>query len=211
MLCPWAADRSRAPHRRRAEAATPGATARHPLSHARALAAEATTGAVYCYHRGELARSKLHDPDLAAMADRLLELSTGRFDGVSACGHVRFEIIGDGTLELFTRRDRGETRLSGPQEAAGRRQLSQATRRPWARCCWSLEPAAAPYGASRRLAGIGCPLTLLSTFARQAQHHIGPGAVSTARSCRSSSQAEHRIGRELRAAPKAKGGSRRCI
>jgi hypothetical protein len=71
--------------------------------------AEATTGAVYCYHRGELARDRLHDPDLAAVADRLLELSTGRFDLVSGCGHVRGEIVGDGTLELLTKRIRGET------------------------------------------------------------------------------------------------------
>ena len=42
---------------------------------------EAEPGAVYCYHRGELARDKLYDPDLAAVADRLLQLSTGRFDG----------------------------------------------------------------------------------------------------------------------------------
>ena len=54
-------------------------------------------------------RLRLHDPDIAAVADRLLELSTGRFDLVSGCGHVRGEIIGDGTLELLTRRDRGET------------------------------------------------------------------------------------------------------
>ena len=59
--------------------------------------AEATTGAVYCYHRGELARGDmLHDPDRAAVADRLLHLSTGRFDVVSGCGHIRGEIIGDG-------------------------------------------------------------------------------------------------------------------
>jgi hypothetical protein len=34
-------------------------------------------------------RGQLHDPDLAAVADRLLELSAGRFDLVSGCGHVR--------------------------------------------------------------------------------------------------------------------------
>ena len=71
--------------------------------------AEAGTGAIYVYHRGELGRDKLHDPDLAAVADRLLELSTGRFDVVSGCGHVRGEIIGDGTVELLTRREGGQT------------------------------------------------------------------------------------------------------
>ena len=71
--------------------------------------AESTVGAVYCYHRGELGRDRLHDPDLAAVADRLLELSAGRFDVVSGCGHIRGEIIGDGTLELLTRREHGES------------------------------------------------------------------------------------------------------
>ena len=70
---------------------------------------EATPGAVYCYHRGELGRDKLHDPDLAAVADRLLHLCVGRFDVLSRCGHIRGEIIGDGTVELLTRRDRGES------------------------------------------------------------------------------------------------------
>ena len=71
--------------------------------------AEAKPGEKFCYFRGELAYAKQFDPHLARFADKLLELSTGRFDQVSACGHVRGEIIGDGTVELITRRDRGET------------------------------------------------------------------------------------------------------
>ena len=71
--------------------------------------AEAKPGEKFVYHRGSVAADKVHDPHLARLADRLLELSNGRFDGISACGHVRFEIVGDGTVELFTRRDRGET------------------------------------------------------------------------------------------------------
>ena len=94
-----AADRSRAPYRRppsrlaRAVAQASGA----PCSSA---GCRSPAGAVYCYHRGELARDKQHDADLAAVADRLLHLCVGRFDQVSPCGHVRSEIIGDGTYSI---------------------------------------------------------------------------------------------------------------
>ena len=55
---------------------------------------EAEPGERFVYHRGELARDKLHDPRLSAMAERMLALSNGRFDVVSGCGHVRGEIVG---------------------------------------------------------------------------------------------------------------------
>lgn len=61
------------------------------------------------YHRGELARDKAGDPQLAELAEELLKLSNGRFDVVSECGHVRDEIIGTRRVELLTRRSGGET------------------------------------------------------------------------------------------------------
>jgi hypothetical protein len=60
------------------------------------------------YHRGELYRDKLRDPDLAAAAQRMLELSTGRFAIISKCGHERGLLVGSRTVELVTRRERGE-------------------------------------------------------------------------------------------------------
>lgn len=63
----------------------------------------------FVYHRGELARDKQNDPNLSALAERMLKISNGRFDVVSECGHIRGEIVGSGTVELVTRRDRGET------------------------------------------------------------------------------------------------------
>lgn len=71
--------------------------------------AAALPGQRIAYHRGDLARDKLYDPDLAALADRLLKLSNGRFDVVSECGHVRDEIVGTRQIELLTRREGGET------------------------------------------------------------------------------------------------------
>lgn len=62
----------------------------------------------YIYHRGELARDKVKDPNLQALADRTLEVSNVRADKVSKCGHVRGEIKGTGQVKLFTRREQGE-------------------------------------------------------------------------------------------------------
>jgi hypothetical protein len=58
----------------------------------------------FVYHRGELARDKAQDPDLAALADRMLQASTGHFEVVSLCGHVRGEIIGTKELEVYLAR-----------------------------------------------------------------------------------------------------------
>ena len=69
----------------------------------------ARPGEPFVYHRGELGRDSEHDPDLAALAERLRELSNARFDVVSKCGHVRGEVIGAGQIELLTRRERGES------------------------------------------------------------------------------------------------------
>ena len=63
----------------------------------------------FIYHRGELARDRAHDPDLAALADRALTASDGKFDVVSKCGHVRGRIVGSGQVRLVTRKERGET------------------------------------------------------------------------------------------------------
>ena len=71
--------------------------------------AAAKPGAKLVYHRGLLAADKVHDPHLARLADRLLELSNGRYDVLSACGHIRGEIRGSGQIELFTRREHGAT------------------------------------------------------------------------------------------------------
>lgn len=67
----------------------------------------AKPGATFIYHRGELARDKREDPALSELADRMLHVSTGRFDVVSACGHIRGKIIGSGQVELVTRREQG--------------------------------------------------------------------------------------------------------
>jgi hypothetical protein len=60
------------------------------------------------YHRGHLAFDRKDDPELAGLADRVLELSDGEFDLVSKCGHVRGHLSGSRTLRLFTRRERDE-------------------------------------------------------------------------------------------------------
>lgn len=70
---------------------------------------DAEPGSRLIYHRGELARDKLHDPRLSAVAERMLALSNGRFDIVSGCGHVRGEIVGSKQVELLTKKERGET------------------------------------------------------------------------------------------------------
>ena len=71
--------------------------------------AEAKPGDKLVYWRGSVAADKLHDPHLARLADRLLELSNGRYDVLSNCGHLRGEIVGSRQLELLTRREYGET------------------------------------------------------------------------------------------------------
>jgi hypothetical protein len=70
---------------------------------------EAEPGERMIYHRGELARDKVHDTRLSAVADRMLGLSNGRYDVVSTCGHIRGEIVGTRQVELLTKRERGET------------------------------------------------------------------------------------------------------
>ena len=62
----------------------------------------------FVYHRGELTRDAVIDPELATLAGRLRELSTGVFVECSGCGHPRGETIGAGQLELATRRQSGE-------------------------------------------------------------------------------------------------------
>ena len=62
----------------------------------------------HVYHIGELARDQRSDPTLATLADMARKASTGRFIGVSKCGHVRWEDIGTGEIDLVTRRDMGE-------------------------------------------------------------------------------------------------------
>ena len=69
---------------------------------------DAEPGERFIYHRGELARDKVHDPELSAVAERMLALSNGRFDVVSSCGHIRGEVIGSRQVELLTKRERGE-------------------------------------------------------------------------------------------------------
>lgn len=66
----------------------------------------------YVYHAGtSIARDKQIDPDLARLADRVLEVSTGEFDLVSRCGHVRGHLTGSGQVELCTRRAANGERL----------------------------------------------------------------------------------------------------
>lgn len=69
----------------------------------------AQRGELLTYHRGELARDKAADPALAALADRMLEISNGDFNVVSRCGHIRGRIVGSRLVELITRRERGES------------------------------------------------------------------------------------------------------
>ena len=90
---------------KRAESARPGVVERMFEQ----WFAEAKPGDKLVYHRGLLAADKVHDPHLARLSDRLLELSNGRYDILSNCGHIRGEIVGTRQLELFTRRERGET------------------------------------------------------------------------------------------------------
>ena len=61
----------------------------------------------FVYHCGELGRDKRDDPDLQAIADRVLEVGDVRFDKVSKCGHVRGEHVGLGLVKLVTRRSPG--------------------------------------------------------------------------------------------------------
>lgn len=63
----------------------------------------------YVYHVGELARDKVRDPALAAVAQRALELSDCSKAVVSRCGHVRGWLTGARRVRLVTRRERGET------------------------------------------------------------------------------------------------------
>lgn len=55
------------------------------------------------YHHGNLARDRKRDKALAELADKLLELSDGRFDVVSKCGHIRGHIVGQGRVRLVQR------------------------------------------------------------------------------------------------------------
>jgi hypothetical protein len=71
--------------------------------------ARAAPGQEFTYHRGHLALDREHDRDLAALQDRLQQLSDGQFDLVTACGHVRGEIVGAGQIQLLARRNRDET------------------------------------------------------------------------------------------------------
>jgi hypothetical protein len=79
----------------------------------------AKPGELFIYHRGELGRDKQADPDLSALADKLLEKCAGRFDIVSRCGHVRGEIVGTGKVELVTlQREGGECVYAARMRAA---------------------------------------------------------------------------------------------
>jgi hypothetical protein len=71
--------------------------------------ATATPGAEFVYHKGDLASARQHDRALAAFADRLQHLSTGRWDVITKCGHCRGEVVGSGQLALLTRRVQGES------------------------------------------------------------------------------------------------------
>lgn len=71
--------------------------------------AKAQPGQRLAYHRGDLARDKVYDPDLERLADHLLRLGNVRADVVSKCGHIRDEIIGTRQIELLTGRENGET------------------------------------------------------------------------------------------------------
>ena len=68
----------------------------------------AKPGQRFCYFRGEVGREKQTDPYLARLCERLLHLAVGRFDVLSACGHVRGEIIGAGEVVITSTRVRGE-------------------------------------------------------------------------------------------------------
>ena len=70
--------------------------------------AEAKPGDKLAYHWGSVAADKVHDPHLARLADRLLELCSGRFDTSSRCGHIRGQVVGSGQIELPTKREHGE-------------------------------------------------------------------------------------------------------
>ena len=70
--------------------------------------AEAKPGDKLAYFRGELAYTKQHDLHLARLCDRLLQLAVGRWDVLSACGHLRGEVVGAGELMLTSTRVRGE-------------------------------------------------------------------------------------------------------
>lgn len=71
--------------------------------------AEAEPGAIFVYCRGQLALDRVDDPALGKLADRIQSLSTGQWDQVSRCGHVRGRVVGTRILEISTRRERGET------------------------------------------------------------------------------------------------------
>ena len=71
--------------------------------------AEAEPGAIYCYHRGELARDRVGDEILDALANRVQSLSCGSYDVVSRCGHVRGLLVGTRVVEVSTQRQQGET------------------------------------------------------------------------------------------------------
>ena len=72
--------------------------------------AEAKPGDKLVYYRG-LRSQKISFMTRIwhGLADRLLELSNGRYDVFSNCGHFRGEIVGSKDIELLTRRERGET------------------------------------------------------------------------------------------------------
>lgn len=73
--------------------------------------ARAQRGQIFVYHRSEesLARDVTRDDDLAQLAEVIRRRSTGFFEEVSTCGHVRGSTTGTGQLELLTRREKGET------------------------------------------------------------------------------------------------------
>ena len=62
----------------------------------------------FCYFRGEIGLAKQTDPHLARLCDRLLHLAVGRWDVLSACGHLRGEVVGSGELVITSTRVRGE-------------------------------------------------------------------------------------------------------
>lgn len=68
----------------------------------------AMAGDRYRYHLGELGSDKEADPEVEAIADRLLHAANGHFDVVSGCGHLRSEITGTGEVELLQRPDAGQ-------------------------------------------------------------------------------------------------------
>jgi hypothetical protein len=68
----------------------------------------AKPGQAVIYHRGELACDKQTDAILRQVADRVLAVSTGRFDLLSRCGHIRGELVGTGEFEITSRPGHGE-------------------------------------------------------------------------------------------------------